>query len=155
MSVQRLARTIRDAAKVGGASLTRGTVMAITGTTAEVDVPGVGRLTAQIPGSLKGVVVDREVALTVQGDEGRVVASVLTPQTPPTVAAAVATSLEDPDYLVDAGFSMSGFTAQDVVLTNYIEYIAEHLIATNDLVEAQSVMINQLRQALLDAGIIQ
>ena len=49
---------------------------------------------------------------------------------------------------VDAGFSMSGFSAPDVVLTNYAEYVAEHLIATNAL-------LREIRQALINQGLIQ
>ena len=63
--------------------------------------------------------------------------------------------LSDPAYLEAAGYSMAGFTAQDVVLTNYAEYVAEHLIATNAVVADLAATVAQLRQALIDQGNVQ
>ncbi len=108
-----------------------------------VDV-GAQVIKASIPGSFRAALAEgQSVRMSVQGTL-YTVDSVLSALPTPTVE----DTLPDPEYLVDAGFSMSGFSAPDVVLTNYAEYVAEHLIATNAL-------LREIRQALINQGLIQ
>lgn len=108
-----------------------------------VDV-GAQVIKASIPGSFRAALAEgQNVRMSVQGTL-YTVDSVLSALPTPTVE----DTLPDPEYLIDAGYSMAGFTAQDVVLTNYIEYVAEHLIETNAL-------LRQIRDALIAQGLIQ
>lgn len=108
-----------------------------------VDV-GAQVIKASIPGSFRAALAEgQNVRMSVQGTL-YTVDSVLSALPTPTVE----DTLPDPEYLIDAGYSMAGFTAQDVVLTNYSEYVAEHLIETNAL-------LRQIRDALIAQGLIQ
>ena len=94
-----------------------------------VDV-GAQIVKASIPGSFRAALAEgQNVRMSVQGTLYTLDSILSTLATPEVDAAPGAGGLSDPEYLIDAGYSMAGFTAQDVVLTNYAEYVAEHLIA--------------------------
>lgn len=152
---QEIGRMIARAAKSGGAQYVNGITTA---------APASGRITvdlghrvvpATIPGTFRTTLAaGQDVQLVVQGSQ-YVVNAVLSTLPTPAVDATSTSGLSDPEYLIDAGYSMAGFTAQDVVLTNYAEYVAEHLIATNAVVADLAATVAQLRQALIDQGNVQ
>ena len=128
---QEIGRMIARAAKSGGAQYVNGITTA---------APASGRITVDLG--------HRVVPATIPGTFRTTLAT-------PAVDATSTSGLSDPEYLIDAGYSMAGFTAQDVVLTNYAEYVAEHLIATNAVVADLAATVAQLRQALIDQGNVQ
>lgn len=153
---------LREVGRRIKAAETSGPVRFVTGVTTAAPASGwitvdVGAqiVKASIPGSFRAALAEgQNVRMSVQGTL-YTLDSILSTLPVPEVDAAPSGGLSDPAYLEAAGYSMAGFTAQDVVLTNYAEYVAEHLIATNAVVADLAATVAQLRQALIDQGNVQ